>query len=659
MNKVINISINGVVFTIDEHAYTRLHQYIESLKKHFEGTAGADEIIADIEARIAELIEQRLAPNQRVVTEQITDEVIALMGMPFDIDHPAHEQNEKSQSQTESNDENGPRKLRRDKQNAVVGGVCAGLADYFNVDPVLVRIVFLVLFFTLGSGGFIYILLWFAIPEDKDSANRTSGRKLFRDEANAVIGGVCSGVGAYLGIDAVWLRIGFLISFFVFGTGLLLYILLWIIIPKAKTASDKLQMQGKPVDVSNIEQKVRETIKEGEENISKTMRTNASTWKIKAREARPVLNNIVVLLLRIIGFFILFFGLALLVALSAIYLFKQNEWNTLMQYAQRLVPDASVLDWLILGIVLMLSSIIIGLLSAGIRLLFQFRYKIKWIALLTSVIGTSGFIIVLYATIRYASAMDESAVDKVELLEVNATDTIFLSALHLYPLAADSAEKRITVTLNDDIILNESYFAENGLVLANALLSVKTSANNNMKLIALKIARGSSTIQALKTAQNIETQVQHTGKILNLNNRIFISDNDFAFQQLEYELNLPVGTVIKTDKYVTAMLNRAYMDEDFGNGSVFLVTSKGLVCVDATENDNNREEDDEEDEDELEINIRINENEAGGNDRNHIRIRVSDEDLRLHREKRMYMDKEKCKTEVKTKAGNIEITETR
>lgn len=637
MNKVINISINGIVFTIDEHAYTRLNNYIESLKKHFAGTPGSDEIIADIEARIAELIEQRLTASTKIVTPEITDEVIALMGNPNDMDDATADQTHEQQPQSENSDS---RKLRRDKQQAVIGGVCAGLANYFSVDPILVRIAFLILFFTLGSGIFIYILLWLAVPENKDTTSTHTSRKLFRDSENKMLGGVCSGLGGYLGVDRVWLRLAFLVSFFVFGSGLLLYIVLWFILPKAKTASEKLQMQGKPVDVSAIEKKVRETLQEGEANVRKTLQSNASTWSERVQEAKPVLNNLVMVLMRIIGFFIVLGCLALVSVLLAGYVFKYEEWHLLTHYAGRLIPDAAWLDGTLLGIGLMVFAVLFAMLSSGIKLLFMLRYKLKWIAVTSFIAGVAGGVLTLYSVVRYASAMDESALDTVQLIDTTATDTLQLNVLNLYPLAPDSAEKRILAKVNKYVIWTEAYFTDNGMVLANASLTVKPVQGNAMKLQALKTARGSSMLQAIRAAGKIETSVLQNGNTLSLNNRISIADHEFAYQQLEYELYLPVGTVLKTDHYITQMLNRAQTDEVFVEGTMYLVTPKGLVCMDCTVSTGGAEVDEEEAGDEIELEVGMRENESGEKEARYLHIYLKDDDMRMRKNKRVQHTKQ-------------------
>ena len=183
MNKIMNINIGGIVFHVDDIAYEKLKKYLEDINKHFKKSAGGDEIINDIEARIVELFQQKLNSKKEVITLEDVDEVISVMGKPSDFEN-----------------EN----------------------EYDDPDV------------------------------------RQLGRKrLFRDIDNRMLGGVCSGLGAYFNIDTVWFRLGFVIAT-LSGLSILAYLILWIIIPPATTISEKLEMEGNPVTISNIEKAFRE-----------------------------------------------------------------------------------------------------------------------------------------------------------------------------------------------------------------------------------------------------------------------------------------------------------------------------------------------------------------------------------------------------------------
>ena len=191
MNKTVNINLGGIFFHIDEDAYQKLTRYFEAIKRSLSNSNGQDEIIKDIEMRIAELFSEKHSSDKQVINLRELDEVIAVMGQPED--------------------------YRIDTEEAE---------------------------FQQKSTSFEYI-------------SRPS-KKLYRDKDGGMIGGVLAGLGHYFGIDKVWLRILLLILVFAYGTGLLAYIILWIVMPEAVTTSEKLEMTGEPVNISNIEKKVRE-----------------------------------------------------------------------------------------------------------------------------------------------------------------------------------------------------------------------------------------------------------------------------------------------------------------------------------------------------------------------------------------------------------------
>ncbi|HMU70144.1 MAG TPA: PspC domain-containing protein, partial [Chitinophagales bacterium] len=193
MNKLLFVNIGGVVFQIDDTAYRTLDQYLESIRKKYANTAEGEEIIRDIENRIAELFLEKVG-ERSAITMQYVEEVIALMGAPEDFESASSEQSSTGQQQQ------------------------------YRQGP--------------------------------------STTRFFRDKEHNVLGGVCSGLAAKFDIDALWLRLAFLIAFFFAGTGLLLYIILWIIIPEAKTTAEKLEMRGEKIDIDNIERTVRDGAKQ-------------------------------------------------------------------------------------------------------------------------------------------------------------------------------------------------------------------------------------------------------------------------------------------------------------------------------------------------------------------------------------------------------------
>ncbi len=204
MNKIFNINLGGYPFVIDDDAYDHLKWYVETIKSHFADSEGCEEIVGDIEVRMAELFEEKLS-GQSIISKKELDEVIKIMGTPEDFGAQAK-------------------------------------SDFGT---------------STATGS-----------DKKKKYKIKTGKRLFRDEEDKVIGGVCSGIAAYLGIeDPLWVRLITVVLIFS-GIGFIPYILLWIIVPAAKTSGDRLSMKGEPVNIHNIGKMVEEGIEDFSEKVS-------------------------------------------------------------------------------------------------------------------------------------------------------------------------------------------------------------------------------------------------------------------------------------------------------------------------------------------------------------------------------------------------------
>lgn len=280
MKKNISINISGIIFHIEEDGYNKLKEYLESINKYFASYEDSSEIIADIESRIAEIFLGKLDDGKQVITEDDVNLLIETMGTISDFEaieddeDMAKEEADKTASEEpkEESEPAGPKKLFRDEKRRILGGVAAGIAHYFGIDPLWVRLVTVLLFLNIFIGAFsgvimiAYIVLWIVVPGSHDLGEDADIKKMYRDPDNRVLGGVASGIAAYFGTDATIIRLLFVISMFLGGSGLIFYIILWIITPEAKSITEKMQMQGEPVTLSNIEQNVKESLNvKGEE----------------------------------------------------------------------------------------------------------------------------------------------------------------------------------------------------------------------------------------------------------------------------------------------------------------------------------------------------------------------------------------------------------
>jgi phage shock protein PspC (stress-responsive transcriptional regulator) len=191
MNKTVSINLGGFFFHIDEDAYQKLNRYLDAIRRSLSPDA-KDEIMGDIEGRIAELLSEKIKNDKQVVSNREVEDVITIMGQPED-----YRIDEDTEPKTKSDTYSQP---------------------YY-----------------------------------------TRSKKMYRDGDKAIIAGVCAGLGHYLRIDPLWIRILFIISpFITFGTSVFVYILLWVLIERAITTTEKLDMTGEPINISNIEKKVKE-----------------------------------------------------------------------------------------------------------------------------------------------------------------------------------------------------------------------------------------------------------------------------------------------------------------------------------------------------------------------------------------------------------------
>ena len=218
MKKTLTVNISGIVFHIDEDAYNVLNDYLQSIKQHFSATNGGEEIISDIEARIAEMLKETITNGKQVITIEDIERVIEVIGRPGEFGEPAEETDENKQTHEEK-----------------------------------------------------------------------STKRLFRDPDNAILAGVCGGLGAYFQTDPLWFRLAFVIlSIPGVGTPVLVYFVLWILVPEAKTATEKLQMKGEKVNMSNIGASIREEIDKLKDKFNEFAKEAKHTYKKKEQIIDPI-----------------------------------------------------------------------------------------------------------------------------------------------------------------------------------------------------------------------------------------------------------------------------------------------------------------------------------------------------------------------------------
>lgn len=369
MKKNISINLQGIIFHIEDDGFEVLSRYLHEVKAHFANYQGHEEIVADIEGRIAELFSARLSPIKQVITLTDVEEMTAKMGRVSDFASEPDEDEATEAAGTGSTfGANGPfgakgtfgpegpfgpqgpfatgktadgqpRRLYRDLAHRKIAGVCAGLAQYFMVNPLVVRLVFLALVllpnvfgvydhvpgtgifrhrFDFGGLALIaYAVLWIVLPKRDDApapidtldfGGKLTGRKLFRDTDTGKVGGVAAGLAAYFQTDVVLIRVLFLVSLFLGGSGFIAYIILWVVVPEARTLSEKMQMRGDAVTLSGIDNNLRTGAFDPDGNTPTGGRPVGAFLESAARGAQPAVSFLGTVIRWVVAAFLVFTG---------------------------------------------------------------------------------------------------------------------------------------------------------------------------------------------------------------------------------------------------------------------------------------------------------------------------------------------------------------
>lgn len=175
MTKTISINLGGLLFHIDDKAFETLKAYLQSIEKQFKDEKEKREIIADIEARIAELLSERLDRNTDLVTEEDISTVISIMGEPHDF---VDDENQEPQgaSKQQYHRTYSTKRMYRNPDDRIFGGVCSGLGAYFNVDSWVFRTIFIIFTIFFFVGFVVYVILWIATPEAITTAQKLEMR---------------------------------------------------------------------------------------------------------------------------------------------------------------------------------------------------------------------------------------------------------------------------------------------------------------------------------------------------------------------------------------------------------------------------------------------------------------------------------------------------
>lgn len=427
---------------------------------------------------------------------------------------------------------------------------------------------------------------------------KSNSKKLFRDGEDKFLGGVCSGLAHYVGMDTIWMRIIWLVLFFGFGIGFLIYPLLWILIPVAETTAEKLQMKGEPVNISNIERKIREEfedvtsrVKEGVSGVTEKVKSSEFQSKAKSgiQELVDTLGKIILAILTVFGKFIgallIFVATIILIALIIgafswggieIFGLGENFVHYPPFFFDSILPPwlLTLLGFIVIGIpFVVLFMLGLKILSSNVKS-FSTTTKLSLLGIwLISIIGLS------FAGINFATQTAYDGVkNQTEELPIIANDTLTIKMIGNDDL---SYSKELRRRYNFETVYENDI---QKLYSTRINVDIKYTDKENAFIKIRKESEGRNRLSANNDAEAIEYQFNLNAKNLELNG-YFLSDikNKFKDQSIDLNIYLPINSVIYLDNSTRTFLNdvdniQGIHGRDMPN-NYFKMTDKGLECL--------------------------------------------------------------------------------
>ena len=533
MKKTVNINLAGTFFHIDEDAFAKLSRYLEAVKKSISDPVGGDEIIQDIEARIAELFSERLEINTQVISTRELDAIIKIMGQPEDyiMDEDAAQTNSATGNQTRG--------------------------------------------------------------------ETTINKQLFRDSDNKFIAGVCSGLGHYLGLEVIWVRLFWIfLSFVTTGFGVIAYLLFWILVPGAETTSEKLKMTGEPINISNIEKKFNEGYQKVSQNI-KNVDYDKYEEKIKKGSATffdslsAILSTVFKIGIKFFGLLIVIAGLlgliSILIGMTVFGTFGIYDTGVTGMDIYQLIDTTNTPIWIVTLIITLIAGIpLLLLFILGLKIMFpniksigtpvKITLTILWIAAIS--------ILVILGARQAIDRAFENNFSTQTPLSINMQTPLKLSMYNNDKYSFE-AYRRSGLEIKPDANGNKVLYS------SDIRLIVRSTDEKVGKIVLNKIASGKDYKQAKARAQAIDFNYNFNK---NTNELIldgyFLTDitNKYRDQQIEVILYLPVNT-----RLIAATNTRSFHKNEpvyrdiliLGDEEkTLLITPEGTQCLDCIEESN-------------------------------------------------------------------------
>lgn len=519
MKKTVKINIGGVIFHLDDDAYQVLQNYLTAINQRFASTDEGKEIISDIEHRIAEILQSKLSEQKEVISKEDIDEVIEIMGHPEDFT-----ETEESEPKDYHQYERSGKRLYRDPDNRILGGVCSGIASYLNIDPLIIRILFLVLMFAYGVIGIIYIVLW-------------------------------------------------------------------ALLPAAHTTAQKLDMRGENFNISDIEKNVRkeyENVKDNFRNIKHTKDYD------RARGFFDGLFSAIGAFFRFIfKFVVAVFGLALIVAgvgfligLTGTLIIGEPfmPWNNLIIDDHVVFTDMmhSFVDpntlWIIaICAILVVFIPLFAIIYGGFKLLLGIRPNDKPVAGIGFVAWLLSLIVLMVLVGTQVKNYSHSVVDDDDKLIVRSPEnkTVYLKTREDKMF---STSKFYIFDEEFQIMYDED---DNNQLYAFPEIDIIRGYSDDIIIEIEKEGRGRNRIEALRNAEDIQYRVEQKDSLILFDDVYSLLDREnWRFPEVDITIKVPEGYILYLDESIEELLDyvkkEKYYRHDEMVNKYWIMTDEGL-----------------------------------------------------------------------------------
>ncbi|MCF8227276.1 MAG: PspC domain-containing protein [Bacteroidales bacterium] len=523
MKKTIKINLTGMIFHIDEDAYEKLKKYLDAIGRHFSDKAEGEEILRDIESRIAELFQEKLKKQEEVISIALVDEIIGIMGDPEEII-----------------DTGQPSGQERTSYSGFQG------------------------------------------------TSRRS-RRLYRDPENSVIGGVCGGLGAYFNIDPLIFRVLFIVFFFFGGASILLYLILWIVLPRAETAAQKLEMQGEPVNVSNIERKIREEYETAKENVKAAANSEQAKKTKKAAgnffsELGKILLVLIKVILIIIGTGFILAGIGLIIGLFSgafvgLHFFPFGNYE--FSLGEFLTPftDPVNITLLILSLTVLFLIPVIAMIYGLVSLIFSIKSHNRGLTIGAVMLWIVALLMTLGILAMETGNFSDSGISE-------SSGTISITSDTLFIATNTQQKETFEDNLEFDFDLDSEWYITKDLdrIYGSVELDIEEAKGHQYLLEIEKYSKGRNMEDAEYNAEKLNYEYTISNNVLVIDPYFFLDKSSkWRFPKVKVTVEVPEGKYIFLEKETKELLEDVYNVDHISDwrmsGKMWKMTDRGLKLV--------------------------------------------------------------------------------